>query len=43
LSACWAQGATALKKDLEYEVESEFRSLEWSLPGERASVVHERR
>ncbi len=36
------QAATALKKDLEYEVESELGNLDWSLPGERATVANRR-
>jgi ribonucleoside-diphosphate reductase alpha chain len=37
-----AQSATALKKDLEHEVEAELGSLEWSAPAERATTASRR-
>ncbi|MGB9189287.1 MAG: vitamin B12-dependent ribonucleotide reductase [Methylovirgula sp.] len=40
--AAGPQGATALKKDLEYEVEAELGGLDWSLPGERGTVASRR-
>jgi len=40
--AAGQQGATALKKDLEFEVESELGSLDWSQPGERGNIANRR-
>jgi ribonucleoside-diphosphate reductase alpha chain len=36
-------GATALKEDLEHEVEAELGALDWTTPGERSSTVANRR
>ncbi|HET6374679.1 MAG TPA: hypothetical protein VFF88_01390, partial [Methylocella sp.] len=37
-----AQAATALKSDLEREVEAELGGLEWTTPAERATVAEKR-
>ena len=36
------QGATALKKNLENEIEAELGELDWSVPAERTSVASKR-
>jgi ribonucleoside-diphosphate reductase alpha chain len=40
--AAAAQGATALKQDLEHEIESELGSLDWSQPGDRSLIASRR-
>jgi ribonucleoside-diphosphate reductase alpha chain len=42
LQAVGTQGATALKKNLENEIEAELGELDWSVPAERASVASRR-